>query len=227
MAFLLFRIVPETFWCNKIELLPLREEKRMRVAEIFYSIQGEGPAMGRPATFVRLAGCNLQCEGCDTVFGTWRDLSLEDILEEIAGERVVVTGGEPTLQMEELSKLIDLLHNEGKEIHIETNGTRAPKDEDIKKLRCIVVSPKHGSDVDFALWSSYKNVHFKFVLGPKPWCWTERHLEEILPRLPVKRVWIMPFGADAELKCAGEAWDLALLLGVNYSDRLHIRVGKR
>ncbi len=199
----------------------------MRVAEIFYSIQGEGPAMGRPAAFIRLAGCNLQCEGCDTVHGTWRDLSPEDILEEIAKERVVITGGEPTLQMVELSRLIDLLNDRGKEIHIETNGTNAPKDEDIKKLQCVVVSPKRGSNVDFAFWSPYRNVHFKFVLGTKPWCWTAVHLKEILPRLPRSRVWIMPFGADAELKCAGEAWDLALLLRVNYSDRLHIRLCRR
>lgn len=199
----------------------------MRVAEIFHSIQGEGPAMGRPATFVRLAGCNLRCEGCDTIHDTWRDLPPEAFLEEITGERVVITGGEPTLQMEELSKLIDLLYKSGKEIHIETNGTNVLNDEDLKKMRCVVVSPKRGSDVDFAFWSSYENVHFKFVLGPKPWCGTAGHLRETLPRLPRRRVWIMPFGDDPELKCAGEAWDLALLLRVNYSDRLHIRLGKR
>jgi organic radical activating enzyme len=199
----------------------------MRIAEIFYSIQGEGPAMGRPATFVRLAGCNLRCEGCDTIHDTLRDLSPEAALEEIAGKRVVITGGEPTYQIDELSKLIDLLYKNGKEIHIETNGTNALGSEDLKKMRCVVVSPKRGSDVDFAFWSSYGNVHFKFVLGTKPWCWTSRHLREVLPQLPRRRVWIMPFGTDTGLKYAGEAWDLALLLGVNYSDRLHIRVGKR
>jgi organic radical activating enzyme len=199
----------------------------MRIAEIFYSIQGEGPAMGRPAAFVRLAGCNLRCEGCDTIHDAWRDLSPEDILEEVAGGRVVITGGEPAYQIEELSKLIDLLYKNGKEIHIETNGTNALGSEVLKKIRCIVVSPKRGSYVDFVFWSSYENVHFKFVLGTKPWCWTSRHLREILSQLPRRRVWIMPFGTDPELKCAGEAWDLVLLLGVNYSDRLHIRVGKR
>jgi 7-carboxy-7-deazaguanine synthase len=199
----------------------------MHVAEIFNSIQGEGPAMGRPATFVRLAGCNLKCEGCDTIHDTWRDLSPEDVLRDVTGERVVITGGEPTLQIEELSKLIDLLYKNGKEIHIETNGTNALGSEVLKKMRRVVVSPKRGSDVDFAFWSSYENVHFKFVLGPKPWCWTSGYLREILHRLPRRRVWIMPFGADPKLKCAREAWDLALHLGVNYSDRLHIRVGRR
>lgn len=199
----------------------------MRVAEIFHSIQGEGPAMGRPAHFVRLSGCNLRCEGCDTDHSTWRDLSPEDILGEIDGERVVITGGEPTVQMEDLSRLVDILYKGGKEVHMETNGTNVPGDEDLRKMHCIVVSPKRGSDVDFGCWSSCENVHFKFVTGQKPWCWTAGQLKEILPRLPRKRVWIMPFGDDPQLKCAGEAWDLALLFGVNYSDRLHIRVGKR
>src|SRR5512138_787280 len=110
----------------------------MRVAEIFHSIQGEGPAMGRPAAFVRLAGCNLRCEGCDTNHSTWRNLSPEDVLGEVVGERVVITGGEPTLQREELSKLIDLLHKNDKEIHIETNGTSALWSEDLRKVRCVV-----------------------------------------------------------------------------------------
>ncbi len=199
----------------------------MRVAEIFYSIQGEGPAMGRPAHFVRLSGCNLKCEGCDTYHSVWRDLSSEGILEEVTEERVVITGGEPTLLMEELSMLIDILYKGGKEVHMETNGTNVLVDEDLRKMQCIVVSPKRGSNVDFDRWSSFRNVHFKFVLGQKPWCWTAGQLKEILPRLPGKRVWVMPFGADQQLKCAGEAWDMALLLGVNYSDRLHIRLGKR
>lgn len=199
----------------------------MRIAEIFYSIQGEGPAMGRPAHFIRLAGCNLRCEGCDTDHSTWRDLSLEDVLPEVAGDRVVITGGEPTLQMEELSRLVDALYKEGKEVHLETNGTNVLGDEDLKKMHCIVVSPKRGSNVDFAFWSSCRNVHFKFVLGQKPWCWTAVQLKELMPQLPRRRVWIMPFGTDPKLKCTGEAWDLALLLRVNYSDRLHIRLNKR
>ena len=56
---------------------------KMRLIEIFYSMQGEGPAMGRPATFVRLADCNLRCEGCDTDQKPVRILTLSALLEEI------------------------------------------------------------------------------------------------------------------------------------------------
>lgn len=199
----------------------------MRIAEIFYSIQGEGPAMGRPGTFVRLAGCNLRCEGCDTPIERWVGMSLDGVLNEITGYRVVITGGEPALQMDDLCELISLLRGAGKEIHVETNGTCPIPEGILEKLNCIVVSPKLGSDVDLAYWSGYGNVHIKFVIGPAPWCWPSKLLQEIIPSLPRKRVWIMPFGADPEMKGSGEAWDLALRLGCNYSDRLHIRVARR
>ena len=108
----------------------------MRLIEIFYSMQGEGPAMGRPATFVRLAGCNLCCEGCDTDDRPCRELSIADVQESIQGKRAIITGGEPTLQMGQLSQLISLLHGQGKEIHIETNGTNPIPEETLKKIHC-------------------------------------------------------------------------------------------
>jgi organic radical activating enzyme len=154
-------------------------------------------------------------------------MSPVEILQDISGERVVITGGEPTLQMGDLCRLIDLLYKEGKEVHMETNGTNSLNSEDMNKMSCVVVSPKRGSVVDFARWSSYENVHFKFVIGPESWCWTAKHLKELLPELPRRRAWIMPFGTDSKLKFAGDAWDLALGLGVNYSDRLHIRLCRR
>jgi len=125
----------------------------MRIAEIFDSLQGEGPAMGRPATFVRLAGCNLRCEGCDTELGQWQELTPLAISEKVIGNRVIITGGEPTLQMPELSDLIMLLHRSGKEIHIETNGTNLISEDVLKMIHCAVVSPKRGSDFHPAYWS--------------------------------------------------------------------------
>jgi 7-carboxy-7-deazaguanine synthase len=199
----------------------------MRLIEIFYSMQGEGPAMGRPATFVRLAGCNLRCEGCDTDDRPCRELSIADVRESIQGKRAIITGGEPTLQMGQLSQLISLLHDQGKEIHIETNGTNPIPEETLKKIHCAVVSPKRGSHFHLDFWAGKKNVHLKFVLGKASWCWTSDLLEQLLPGLPKERVWIMAYGTDRDMQGAREAWDLALHLGVNYSDRLHIRLKRR
>jgi 7-carboxy-7-deazaguanine synthase len=199
----------------------------MRIIEIFQSIQGEGPAMGRPATFVRLAGCNLSCEGCDTPLVAGRDLVPAELAEAISGGRVVITGGEPALQREELAVLVDRLFQKGLELHLETNGTIDIPEELLDKFHYVVVSPKRGSAVELNSWSKRANVHLKFVMGPRSWCWSEDELSKIVPTLSRDRVWIMPFGTDPEMKNARKAWDLALQLGVNYSDRLHIRLRRR
>jgi organic radical activating enzyme len=202
----------------------------MKLIEIFYSLQGEGPAMGRPATFVRLAGCNLWCEGCDTDLKPALDLSLPSVLDRIdriKGSRVVITGGEPTMQMGEMSELIALLHRCGKEIHIESNGTNLIPQDVLEMIHCVVVSPKRGSDFHLNYWSGKENIHLKFVIGKAPWCWTSELLKELVPTLIKDRVWIMAYGTDQDMQGARIAWDLALRLGVNYSDRLHIRLKRR
>lgn len=110
-----------------------------RVNEIFYSLQGEGHNTGRAAIFVRLAGCNLRCAFCDTDFHAYTEMSDEDILQAIApyeGHFVVITGGEPTLQVDE--GLIDLLHRHGYEVAMETNGTHPLP----RNLDWSTVSPK-------------------------------------------------------------------------------------
>ena len=199
----------------------------MRIAEIFCSLQGEGPAMGRPATFIRLAGCNLACQGCDTHLKNWEEHSPRWVLDKIRGKRVVISGGEPTQQMSELSELIALLQKDRIEIHIETNGTAIIPDEILKMLSLVVVSPKRGSDNNLNYWTAKENVHLKFVIGNESWCWSSLQLERIMQSLPRERVWIMAFGTDPEMSSARKAWDLALRLGVNYSDRLHIRLRRR
>ena len=203
--------------------------EKMRLIEIFYSMQGEGPAMGRPATFVRLADCNLRCEGCDTDKEPTRIIALSALLEEIKllGPRVVITGGEPTLQMAELSELIAALHSKGMEIHIETNGTNPIDAAILEKIHYAVVSPKRGSNFHLDYWTEKANVHLKFVLGTAAWCWTSEQLEELVSDLNRERVWIMAYGTDQDMRGAREAWDLALRLCVNYSDRLHIRLRRR
>lgn len=201
----------------------------MQLIEIFFSIQGEGPAMGRPATFVRLAGCNLRCKGCDTDLQPGRELSLSEVIEGVKGHRAVITGGEPTLQMDELSQLISLLHSRKKEVDIETNGTNPIGEEVLKKVHYAVVSPKRGSNFHLEYWAARENVYLKFVLGKEPWCWTAPLIEQMISGHPLakERIWIMAYGAEQDMQGAKEAWDLALSLGVNYSDRLHIRLMRR
>jgi 7-carboxy-7-deazaguanine synthase (Cx14CxxC type) len=130
------------------------------VKEIYYTLQGEGANTGRPAVFLRFSGCNLWtgreedranaiCQFCDTDFvGGTKYATAGVLAEEVAGQWfgngtskrfVVITGGEPLLQLDE--PLIASLHDTGFEIAIETNGTiEAPKG-----LDWICMSPKAGT----------------------------------------------------------------------------------
>ena len=97
----------------------------MKVNEIFYSLQGEGHYTGTPAVFVRFAGCNLRCWFCDTDFEKSDEMSEDEIVEAVLQyptRYVVITGGEPTLQI--TASLCDKLHAHGLYLMMETNGTR-------------------------------------------------------------------------------------------------------
>ena len=103
--------------------------RRYRINEIFYSLQGEGYHTGRAAVFIRFSGCNLRCPFCDTDFSTYQEMTAEEIVETVRTlvptscplPLIVLTGGEPTLQVDE--SLIDILHQQGYTVAMETNGT--------------------------------------------------------------------------------------------------------
>lgn len=114
--------------------------KKMKINEIFYSLQGEGFNSGVPAIFVRFSGCNLKCDFCDTQHQSGTEMTEEDIVSEVVkfpATLVVLTGGEPTLQV--TSSLCHKLHEAGKRIAIETNGTN-PIPDGIDWVTC---SPKY------------------------------------------------------------------------------------
>lgn len=118
--------------------------KSYRVNDIFYSLQGEGAQSGRPAVFVRFSGCNLCCPFCDTDFHNGTDMSDDEILRRLADyptRYVVLTGGEPSLQVDD--SLIQLLHQAGYTVAIETNGTRLLPDG----IDWVTLSPKEGGTV--------------------------------------------------------------------------------
>ena len=101
----------------------------MKIAEIFFSVQGEGTLVGVPSVFVRTSGCNLRCSWCDTPYTSWRpegaDHSVAEIVArvlEFGAAHVVVTGGEPMIAPE-IETLTRALRERGLHITIETAGT--------------------------------------------------------------------------------------------------------
>lgn len=115
----------------------------IKVNEIFYSLQGEGAHTGTPAVFVRLSGCNLSCDFCDTRHHNGSMMNVADIVDQVLAHpatTVILTGGEPTLQ--NIAPLVDALHIAGRRVHIETNGTH-PLPDNIDWVTC---SPKPDAE---------------------------------------------------------------------------------
>ena len=115
----------------------------LQLAEIFYSVQGEGAWTGTPAAFVRLAGCNLACAFCDTDYALRFIAGVDEVVARVraaagACPMVIVTGGEPLAQRA-TPALIDALRADGRRVHIESNGTiDVPLPDDV----WLTVSPK-------------------------------------------------------------------------------------
>jgi 7-carboxy-7-deazaguanine synthase len=119
----------------------------LQLAEVFYSIQGEGHWVGTPAVFVRLAGCNLACDFCDTDYSTKFFANVDRVVglvREVGHDcpMVILTGGEPLAQSETMA-LIAALRKDGRRVHIESNGTiYSELPEDV----WLCVSPKERVD---------------------------------------------------------------------------------
>jgi 7-carboxy-7-deazaguanine synthase len=211
--------------------------------ELFASLQGEGPSMGRPVAFVRLSRCNLACTWCDTAY-TWRfdgdnrphrdGLAFERSANQITGQdRLVITGGEPLLQGAALARMVALL--EGVSVEIETNGTVAPHPALDPLVAQYNVSPKlahSGNPAELALlperlaaWASEPKAYFKFVISA-PEDLTE--VLELIERFGIDRarVYVMPEGTSSAVLRERERWlaPLALEQGLRLSDRLHIHL---
>lgn len=108
--------------------------RRLKVAELFVSLQGEGTRVGLPTAFLRLTGCALRCRWCDTEWafqgGSWRTLEdLETELLQLDVPRVCVTGGEPLLQPSVVPLVRQLVEERGLDVIVETGG-----DQDISIL---------------------------------------------------------------------------------------------
>src|SRR5512140_296946 len=107
------------------------KRRALRIAELFYSLQGEGGLVGVPSVFVRTSGCNLRCSWCDTPYTSWRpegvEMTLDAVVDDVekrlgSARHVVVTGGEPMI-LPDIVALTGRLRERGRHITVETAGT--------------------------------------------------------------------------------------------------------
>ncbi|SPE35033.1 7-carboxy-7-deazaguanine synthase [Candidatus Sulfopaludibacter sp. SbA3] len=214
----------------------------MKIAELFYSIQGEGSLVGVPSVFIRTSGCNLRCAWCDTPYTSWQpegtELSLDQILDEVKAHparHVVVTGGEPMIAPEILP-LTERLRALGLHITIETAGTVfAPVACDL-----MSISPKLSNSTPAGSWSAQHNrlriqpqvlaelmgrydYQLKFVIARRE---DMEELRAIVQFLGARRecVILMPEGIDSERLRERGLWlaEICKEEGFRFSPRLHV-----
>lgn len=173
-----------------------------RLKEIFCSIQGEGPAIGQPATFVRFSGCNLACTFCDTPHEPGSDISLEEIIAAVqqGPSRVVITGGEPLLAGNRLVALAQAIVDKGRVVDIETNGTLAPPAGLRQLVAHYVISPKLANSGNSPalreLAPGLPPGPFKFVVDRLD---DLEEVRETAARHPEREIIVMPMGTEPEV----------------------------
>ena len=148
---------------------------RLRITEIFYSLQGEARSVGCPTVFIRLTGCPLRCGYCDTSYafqgGEW--YSLDDILQEVARYNtryVTVTGGEPLAQKPCLD-LLTRLCDAGYQVSLETSGALDVSAVDSRVIKVMDIKTPASGEVDKNLDSNLQYLtsqdQVKFVLSDR------------------------------------------------------------
>ena len=166
---------------------------RLRISEIFFSLQGETRTVGLPTTFVRLTGCPLRCHYCDTSYafsgGDW--ITLDEVVSQVDGnsaKHVTVTGGEP-LAHPNCIPLLTALCQLGYEVSLETSGAIDIAAVDKRVVKVMDLKTPASGESDKNLWSNLDylstNDQIKFVIcneSDYEWC-KARILEHKLEQL--------------------------------------------
>jgi len=204
-------------------------DPRLRITEIFHSLQGESRPVGCPTAFIRLTGCPLRCKYCDTAYAFHGGIRLtqDEILAQVAEygtHHVCVTGGEPLAQRECLDLLTNLC-NTGYDVSLETSGALAIDAVDSRV--CIVLDLKTpgSGEVERNLWSNLRHLkakdQIKFVLCDRAdYDWassalTKHKLIDICPVL------FSPVWGDQDFARNVAEWILTDRLEVRFQMQLH------
>ncbi|MES9868299.1 MAG: 7-carboxy-7-deazaguanine synthase QueE [Sedimenticola sp.] len=161
---------------------------RLRITEIFYSLQGESNTVGLPTVFVRLTGCPLRCGYCDTAYafkgGEW--MGLEQILERVAEYSprwVTVTGGEPMAQ-KECTELLGALCDAGYTVSLETSGAVDLGGVDPRVIKVMDLKTPGSGEVEKNLYGNIEALdgkdQVKFVICDEAdYLWSRQQVEAL------------------------------------------------
>ncbi len=201
----------------------------LRITEIFYSLQGEARTVGRPTVFVRLTGCPLRCQYCDTAyaFSGGMTYQLGDILKEVQRYRtryVTVTGGEPLAQPNCLFLLTQLC-DAGYEVSLETSGAMDVAGVDPRVIKVLDLKTPGSLEMDRNLESNIallgKQDQVKFVIcDQEDYQWAKAQVAEFGLEGRVSDVLFSPSNEELEARDLAE-WILADQLDVRLQVQLH------
>lgn len=201
----------------------------LRVTEIFYSLQGEARGTGLPTTFVRLTGCPLRCQYCDTeyAFSGGTLMSLEEVVAEVArhpAREVTLTGGEPLAQPEALP-LLQRLYEEGYSVALETSGAVDVSGVDPRIVKVMDLKTPGSGEL---ARNRYENIEFlgphdqvKFVICDRDdYDWSRFKIDELDLQARVGEILFSPSAGQCDPTELAE-WILADGLQVRFQIQLH------
>ena len=206
----------------------MKNNYKLKINEIFKSIQGESTHMGVPCTFIRLTYCNLRCSYCDTeyAFHEGKDMEISEIVDKVKSmntQLVEITGGEPMLQ-ENVIHLMNILLKDKYNVLLETSGAISLKDvpKEIKKIVDFKCPSSNMKDKN--LWSILEELvphdEIKFVIGDyNDYKWVKEKIKKY--SLDKKRtVLVSPVFNKIELKELAD-WILRDNLNVRLQLQMH------
>ena len=219
----------------------------MKFSELFYTIQGEGKYIGVPSVFFRTSYCNLRCIWCDTAYTSWtpenKDITVAAAVKTITQygcRHVVITGGEPFIQVKELTRLCQELNLRGHHITVETNATVfAPIEANLISLspKLKNSNPSHDNrffgrhergricpDVICNFLHQYE-CQVKFVVNSPGDLEEIKTLQAEIP-IPAETIVLMPQGMTPEELQPKQEWlvEICKKEGYRYSPRMHVDI---
>lgn len=201
----------------------------LRINEIFFSLQGEARTVGYPTVFVRLTGCPLRCQYCDTqyAFNEGKMLAVEEVLKEVAAYKpayVTVTGGEPLAQ-KNCHALLTKLCGQGYEVSLETSGAMDVSEVDDRVVKVLDLKTPGSNEchrnLDSNLAFLNKQDQIKFVICDRQdYEWSKAKVQSLDLTAKVNDVLFSP--SNEELAATELAdWILADQLRVRFQVQLH------
>ncbi len=202
---------------------------RLRISEIFYSLQGESSSIGKPTLFVRLTGCPLRCVWCDTeyAFTGGEYIELPELIEKIDSyqpQNICITGGEPLAQLKPCLELMQQLCDKGYSVSLETSGSIDVSQVDQRVSKVMDLKAPDSGEMNKNLYANIQHLdksdEVKFVImSRKDYDWSKMQMDQYQLATKTNVIFSPCFGEINERDLA--EWIIKDNLPVRFQIQLH------